>query len=77
VLAYRNDGLWRRLYLHLLIAFCLIAVGNLLLSMLIDHGGHYAGSFFDTPFFVSAVWFTYPVSAPRCSRTTTRVPTVR
>jgi hypothetical protein len=36
-----------------------IAVGNRLLSMLIDHGGHYAGSFFDTPFFVSAVWFTY------------------
>ena len=59
VLAYRNDGLWRRLYLHLLIAFCLIAVGNLLLSVLIDHGVYYAGSFFDAPFFLSAVWFTY------------------
>jgi len=59
VLAYRNDGLWRRLYLHLLIAFCLIAVGNLLLSVLIDHGVYYAGSFFDTPLLVSAVWFSY------------------
>jgi hypothetical protein len=57
VLAYRNDGLWRRL--HLLIAFCLIAVGNLLLSVLIDHGVHYADSFFDAPFFLSAVCFTY------------------
>jgi len=59
VLAYRNDRLWRRLYLHLLIAFCLIAVGNLLLSVLIDHGVYYAGSFFDARFFLSAVWFTY------------------
>jgi hypothetical protein len=59
VLAYRNDGLWRRLYLHLLVAFCLIAAGNLLLSVLIDQGAYYAGSFFDTPFFLSVVWFTY------------------
>jgi hypothetical protein len=59
VLAHRNDGLWRRLYLHLLVAFCLIAAGNLLLSVLIDQGVYYAGGFFDTPFFLSVVWFTY------------------
>jgi len=58
-LAYRNDGMWRRLYLNLLIAFCLIAGGNLLLSVLIDRGIYYAGGFFDTPFFLSTVWFTY------------------
>ena len=59
VLAYRNDGMWRRLYLHLLFAVCLIAGGNLLLSVLIDRGIYYAGGFFDTPFFLAAVWFTY------------------
>ncbi len=58
-LAYRNHGVWRRLYQHLLVAFCLIAIGNLLLSVLIDRGIYYAGGFFDTPFFLSVVWFTY------------------
>lgn len=55
VLAYRNDRLWRRLYLHLLVAFGPIAAGNLLLSVLIDQGVYYAGSFLDTPFFLSVV----------------------
>ncbi|HEY1470813.1 MAG TPA: histidine kinase dimerization/phospho-acceptor domain-containing protein [Candidatus Acidoferrum sp.] len=59
VLAYRNDGRWRRLYLHLLVAFCLVAAGNLLLSVFIDSGIYYAGGFADTPFFLSVVWFTY------------------
>jgi signal transduction histidine kinase len=59
ILAHRNRGVWRRLYLHLLVAFCLIAIGNLLLSILIDRGIYYAGSFFDTPFFLALVWFTY------------------
>ena len=59
LLAYRNHGQWRRLYLHLLVAFCLIAGGNLLLSVLINHGSYYAGGFFDTPFFLSLVWYTY------------------
>jgi signal transduction histidine kinase len=59
VLAYRNHGQWRRLYLHLLVAFFLIAGGNLLLSVLINRGIHYAGGFYDTPFFLSVVWFTY------------------
>jgi His Kinase A (phospho-acceptor) domain len=59
VLAYRNDGAWRRLYLHLMVVFCLIATGNLLLSVLIDRGIYYAGGFFDTPFLLSIVWFTY------------------
>jgi hypothetical protein len=59
VLAYRNNGPWRRLYLHLLAAFCLIAGGNLLLSVFIDRGIYYAGSFFDTPFFLSIVCCTY------------------
>ena len=59
VLAYRNRGMWRRLYLNLLVAFGLIAGGNLLLSVLIDRGIYYAGGFFDTPFFLSIVWFTF------------------
>jgi signal transduction histidine kinase len=59
VLGYRNNGPWRQLYLQLLVAFCLIAGGNLLLSVLIDRGIYYAGGFFDTPFLLSLVWFTY------------------
>jgi hypothetical protein len=59
LLAYRNHGQWRRLYLHLLVAFCLIAGGNLLLSVLINRGSYYAGGFLDTPFFLSLVWYTY------------------
>ncbi len=59
VLAYRNRGMWRRLYLHLLVAFSLIAIGNLFLSVVIDRGMYYAGGFFDTPFFLAIVWFTY------------------
>jgi len=59
VLAYRNHGVWRRLYAHLSFAFCLIAAGNLLLSVYIDRGIYYAGSFFDTPFLLALVWLTY------------------
>jgi signal transduction histidine kinase len=59
LLAYRYRSSWRLLYLHLLAAFCLIATGNLLLSVLIDRGIYYAGSFFDTPFFLALAWFTY------------------
>lgn len=61
LLAYRSHAQWRRLYLHLLVAFCLIAGGNLLLSVLINRGSYYAGGFFDTPLFLSLVWFTYLV----------------
>jgi signal transduction histidine kinase len=42
----------------LLIAFLLIAGGNLLLSVSIDGGKYYAGSLYDTPFFLSVVWLT-------------------
>ena len=31
----------------------------MLLSVLIDRGIYYAGGFFDAPFFLSAVWFTF------------------
>jgi hypothetical protein len=57
-LLVRNRGCWRPFYSHLLVAFVLMAGGNLLLSVSIDKGLYFAGGFFDTPFLLSLVWFT-------------------
>lgn len=59
VLWWRNPGTWRRLYGHLLIAFTLIAGGNLLLSVGIDRGFYYSGGFCDTPYFLSLLWMNF------------------
>lgn len=61
-LCARNSGLWRRFYAHCILAFVLIAGGNLLLNVAIDRGWYYAGSFFDTPFFLPLVCFVYIAS---------------
>ncbi len=58
ILLVRNRGSWRPFYSHLLVAFVLIAGGNLLLSISIDKGFYYSGGFLDTPFMLSLVWFT-------------------
>jgi His Kinase A (phospho-acceptor) domain len=58
ILLARHKGSWRLFYAQLLIAFVLIAGGNLLLSVSIDKGLYYSGGFFDTPFLLSLVWFT-------------------
>lgn len=62
VLMMRNGGAWRLLYANLLIAFALNAGGDLLLNYAIDHEMYNAGSFYDTPFFLSLVWFSYAAS---------------
>ncbi len=56
-LAFRKRGTWRVFYSHFVFAFILIGAGNLLLSVSIDRGTYYAGGFFDTPFFLSLLWF--------------------
>ncbi len=56
-LLLRKQGTWRVFYSHFLFALILIAGGNLLLNVSIDRGTYYAGSFYDTPFFLSLVWF--------------------
>ena len=58
VLGARRTGLWRKFYLQLMLAFILIGAGNLLLSIAIDRGWYYAGSFYDTPFFLALYLFT-------------------
>jgi signal transduction histidine kinase len=58
-LAIRKKGAWRIFYLQLLLAIILIGAGNLLLSVYINRGVYYSGSFFDTPFFLSLVAFTF------------------
>jgi hypothetical protein len=58
VLAIRKTGAWRRFYLLLAAAFVLIAGGNLLVNVAIDRGIYYAGSFYDTPFFLAVCMFT-------------------
>jgi His Kinase A (phospho-acceptor) domain len=58
LLTLRNRGVWRAQYAYFLTAFCLIAIGDLLQSVAINSGTYYAGSFYDTPFLFSIVWFT-------------------
>lgn len=53
VLSIRKTTTWRRFYLLLAAAFSLIAGGNLMLSVAIDRGTYYAGSYYDTPFFLA------------------------
>ena len=57
-LAARKDATWWRFYQQLMLAFILIAGGNLLLSVAIDRGWYYSGSFYDTPFFLAIFMFT-------------------
>jgi hypothetical protein len=59
VLRSRVRGAWRQFYTWMLIGFFLIAAGNLLLSVAIDTGYYYAGSFFDTAFFVGICGLLY------------------
>lgn len=58
-LCVRNSGPWRKFYAHCILAFLLIAGGNLLLNVAINRGLYYAGSLFDTPFFLSLVSFVF------------------
>ncbi|HKM67650.1 MAG TPA: histidine kinase dimerization/phospho-acceptor domain-containing protein [Candidatus Acidoferrum sp.] len=58
VVCRRCVGMWRAFYGIFIVVFALIAAGNLLLNVAIDRGVYYAGSFFDTPFFLSLVLFT-------------------
>lgn len=59
IFSFRNQGVWRSFYTHFLIAFGLIAGGNLVLSIAINRGLYYAGGFFDTPFFLALLWLSY------------------
>jgi hypothetical protein len=54
----RSAGLWRTFYGSFICLFVLIAAGNLLLSVAIDRGVYYAGSFYDTPFLSSLLLVT-------------------
>jgi signal transduction histidine kinase len=54
----RNAGLWRAFYACFIFLFALVAGANFLLSVAINRGVYYAGSFYDTPFFLSLVLFT-------------------
>lgn len=58
-LSVRKRATWRLFYLQLTIAFVLIAGGNLLLSIAIDDGKYYAGSYYDTPFFSAIYLLTF------------------
>jgi hypothetical protein len=59
VLAARRTGAWRIFYLQLMLAFVLIAAGNLFLSVSIDQGKYYAGGYYDTLFFAGLYLFTW------------------
>jgi len=58
VLSVRKRGAWRMFYLQMVVAFVLIAGGNLMLSVAIDSGSYYAGGFYDTAFLLAVYLFT-------------------
>jgi len=58
VFTVRYSGEWRRFYGYFLLAFILIAAGNLLLSVAIDRGNYYSGGFYDTPFLLALYCFS-------------------
>jgi hypothetical protein len=58
VLSIRKTAAWRSFYLQLMLAFILVAGGNLLLNIAIDRGTYYAGSYYDTPFLLGLFMFT-------------------
>jgi hypothetical protein len=58
-------GEWKKCYSHLLFAFVLFAVGNLLQGVAIDRQMYYAGSLFDVPWCFSLAWFTVAAKAGR------------
>jgi signal transduction histidine kinase len=66
VLTTKHSGEWRRFYACFLFAFILVGGGNLLLSVAIDRGKYYSGSFYDTPFLVAVYSFSF-VAAFSCS----------
>lgn len=57
VLAGRNSGAWHCFYMWLLVAFGVLAAGNLLLNLTIDSGTYYAGGMYDTPFMLGIYLF--------------------
>jgi hypothetical protein len=58
----RTRGLWRTFYGSFLCLFVLIAAGNLLLSVAIDHGDYHSGGYYDTPFLLSLLLVTMVAS---------------
>ena len=59
VLSLRNAPPWRGFYLRFLAAFVFLAAGNLLVSTAIDDGKYYAGSYYDTTFFLALYMFSF------------------
>lgn len=57
-LCLRQTSTWRSFYMQSLLAFLMLAGGNLLISVSIDAGSYYAGDFYDTPLLVSLYMFT-------------------
>jgi phospho-acceptor domain-containing protein len=63
ILSYRNAAPWRAFYFQVCVTFILIAGGNLLLSVAVDSGWYYAGSFYDTPFLLAVYLFVFIAAA--------------
>lgn len=62
----RSAGLWRTFYGSLICLFVLLATGNLMLSVAIDHGVYYSGGFYDTPFLLSLLLMTVVAAFGPC-----------
>jgi hypothetical protein len=58
-LCVRQTSPWRAFYCKLGVAFLLSASSTLILSLSIDAGWYYPGSFYDTPFLLAVYMFTY------------------
>ena len=58
VLRLSSEGLWRRVYTHLLGAAILYSVSSVMASVAIDFHKYYTGSFYDLPLVAALAWFT-------------------
>jgi diguanylate cyclase (GGDEF)-like protein len=57
VVRRQSQGVWRRVYLHLLAATVLYCVASLVASEAIDLHRYYTGSLFDVPLVLAMFWF--------------------
>jgi len=72
--AWNSSGAWKRLYLHLLGADALYAVGSYLLDNAVNAGKYYSGGPYDIPLVGSVTWMVAAFLAARQQQLTTEAP---
>ena len=72
--AWNSSGAWKRLYLHLLGADALYAVGSYLLDNAVNAGQYYSGGPYDIPLVGSIAWMVAAALSARQQKLTSEAP---